>query len=90
MQEVTTSSPLYATALKGTSLYEELLPESCCFVFGNEAKGLTQEAIALCDGIITIPPFGASGAESLNVAVATAVVCSETRRQGLIQNESRG
>ncbi len=49
-------------------------------VLGNEALGVTQEVLRLCDGIVDIPVFGYKN--SLNVATAAAVVLYEILRQG--------
>lgn len=41
-------------------------------IFGNEVKGVAQEAIDLCDGAIEIPQLGTK--HSLNIAVSCGVV----------------
>lgn len=41
-------------------------------VFGNEVYGVSQEAIALCDGTIEIPQLGTK--HSLNISVSTGIV----------------
>ncbi len=41
-------------------------------VFGNEVKGVTQEAIHLCDGVIEIPQLGTK--HSLNISVSAGIV----------------
>ena len=46
---------------------------------GSEGQGLSRELIELCDGEVIIPM--APGSESLNVAVAAAITCSEFRRR---------
>ena len=58
-------------------------------LMGNEAAGIRPEVAAEVDSRLLIPSFGRSaretgagtGAESLNVAVATAVTLSEFRRR---------
>ncbi len=47
-------------------------------LFGNEAHGLDAESLAICDRKVTIPMF--RGTDSLNVAVACAVVLHHFRR----------
>ncbi|MFZ1730650.1 MAG: RNA methyltransferase [Bacteroidota bacterium] len=47
-------------------------------VVGNEVAGVSDEALAMCDLAIEIPMFGAK--QSLNVAVATGVICFEAVR----------
>ncbi|MBQ0907187.1 RNA methyltransferase [Flavobacterium sp. F-328] len=41
-------------------------------VFGNEVHGVSQEAVALCDGSIEIPQLGTK--HSLNIAVSAGIV----------------
>lgn len=47
-------------------------------VVGNEVAGVSDEALALCDLAIEIPMFGTK--QSLNVAVATGIICFESVR----------
>lgn len=64
----------------GEDLYEAELPERIAVVLGNEAKGLPAELADRLDRTVRIPMLGP--AESLNVAVASAIVCFElVRRQ---------
>jgi len=72
---------VFGTFLDGTALYREVLPAEGLVVMGNEASGVREAVAAEVDGRLLIPRFGASGAESLNVAAATAVVLSEFRRR---------
>jgi len=50
---------------------------------GNEGRGISDACAALVSQRLFIPPYPADrrGSESLNVAVATAVICSEFRRR---------
>jgi tRNA G18 (ribose-2'-O)-methylase SpoU len=41
-------------------------------VFGNEVFGVSQEAVAICDGVIEIPQLGTK--HSLNISVSTGIV----------------
>jgi len=41
-------------------------------VFGNEVKGVTQQAIEKCDGVIEIPQLGTK--HSLNISVSAGIV----------------
>jgi len=41
-------------------------------VFGNEVKGVNQEAVALCNGVIEIPQLGTK--HSLNISVSAGIV----------------
>ncbi|GLU48128.1 TrmH family RNA methyltransferase [Nocardiopsis ansamitocini] len=49
------------------------------WVFGNEAWGLPEETVALTDGAVSVPIYGA--AESLNLATAAAVCLYATARE---------
>jgi TrmH family RNA methyltransferase len=75
--------PVYGTFLDGAHLYGTALPEKAVIVMGNESKGISREVALLVDKRIYIPPYpaGTPSSESLNVAMATAIVCSEFRRQ---------
>lgn len=42
------------------------------FVFGNEVKGVAQDVVNACDGIIEIPQFGTK--HSLNISVSVGMV----------------
>ena len=72
---------VYGTFLDGNDLYREALQPEGLVVMGNEAAGIRPEAAAEVDARLWIPSFGRSGAESLNVAAATAVTLSEFRRR---------
>jgi tRNA (guanosine-2'-O-)-methyltransferase len=74
---------IYATRLDDTSqsLYDLDLTKKVAFVFGNEHRGVSDEASAGADASIRIPQFGMI--QSLNVSVACAVVLFEALRQRL-------
>lgn len=62
-----------------TNLYDVSLPEKVAFLYGNEGAGLSEEQVALCDGVIEIKQYGA--VRSLNVATAAAILNFEYCRQ---------
>ena len=77
----TCALPLYAMDLDGENLYTTEFPEDCVLILGNEANGISPEVRALTDSIITIPRFGKlQQTESLNVAMAGAIVVSQVRK----------
>ena len=77
----TCALPLYAMDLDGENLYTTEFPEDCVLILGNEANGISPEVRVLADGIITIPRFGKlQQTESLNVAMAGAIVVSQVRK----------
>jgi 23S rRNA (guanosine2251-2'-O)-methyltransferase len=49
-------------------------------VLGNEALGVSEAALKLCDAVIEIPVFGYKN--SINVATASAIVLYDVLRQG--------
>lgn len=74
-----TGIPVWGTHLKGAVDYRSVdWPETCCLMMGNEQSGLPESHVAACDGIVKIPMAG--HADSLNLAVATAVTLYEIRR----------
>ena len=77
------NSHIYGTFLKGENIYTEPLVSEGFIVMGNEGKGIRPEIEKLITHRLYIPSFATSNttSESLNVAVATAVVCSEFRRR---------
>jgi len=75
--------PVFGATLDGQNIYREKLPSKAILVMGNEGKGIQEEIENKLDKKIKIPEFstGGNAAESLNVSVATAVICSEFKRQ---------
>ena len=75
--------PVYGTFLSGKILYEEKLNSTGLIVVGNEGNGIRPEVEQRISHRLYIPNFpqGTESTESLNVAVATAIVCGEFRRQ---------
>ena len=79
--------PIYGTLLDGNNIYEQELDQHGIIVMGNEGKGLSQAIRNLVTQKLYIPnyPIGTQTTESLNVAIATSIVCSEFRRRANIQ-----
>ena len=76
-------TPVYGTLLEGENIYSQELTGNGLIVMGNEGKGISPEIRQLISRGIRIPnyPPGRETADSLNVAVATAIVCAEFRRK---------
>src|SRR5690606_16586155 len=74
--------PVYGALLNGQSIYQTEWEAEGLIVMGNEGNGISTAILALIDQAVTIPRIGQ--AESLNVAVATTVFCSEIARQQLL------
>ena len=75
--------PVYGTFLTGKILYEEKLNSTGLIVMGNEGNGIRSEVEQWITNRLYIPNFprGSESTDSLNVAMATAIVCGEFRRQ---------
>ncbi|MDR1370740.1 MAG: RNA methyltransferase [Dysgonamonadaceae bacterium] len=75
--------PIYGTFLEGENLYNKKLSSTGFIVMGNEGNGIGSETESFISQKIHIPNFprDRETSESLNVAVATAIVCAEFRRQ---------
>ena len=75
--------PRYGTFLDGRNLYGEQLENRGVVVMGNEGSGISDEVARQLTHRLLIPlyPHGSSTAESLNVSIATAIICAEFRRR---------
>lgn len=78
----TAGIPVYGTFLDGDNLYEKNLQREGLIVMGSEHDGIRPDLAAEISERLFIPPYpaGAETSESLNVAVATAILCAEFRR----------
>lgn len=76
-------TPVYGTLLDGRDLYAEELTPHGLIVMGNEGNGISAAIRQRVNRRLLIPnyPPGRDTAESLNVAIATAIVCAEFRRR---------
>ncbi|MCC5937948.1 MAG: RNA methyltransferase [Lunatimonas sp.] len=75
-----TDVPTYGAFLDGENIHSLNLSMEGILVMGNESHGISPNVAQCIHHRITIPSFGA--AESLNVAIATAVICDNFRRFG--------
>ena len=75
--------PVFGTFLDGKDIYAEELPAEGIIVMGNEGNGISTEVARLVSRRLYVPNFpkGSLTTESLNVAVATGIVCAEFRRR---------
>lgn len=74
--------PVYGTLLDGDNIYQQTLENHGLIVMGNEGKGISPALAKKVNHKLLIPNFpeGRATADSLNVAIATAITCSEFRR----------
>lgn len=77
--------PVYGTLLDGSNIYEQHLTTNGLIVMGNEGNGISPEVRKMVNHKLLIPNFHvqSTSADSLNVAIATAITCSEFRRREL-------
>lgn len=77
--------PVYGTFLDGDSIYGQKLSGYGLIVMGNEGNGISRVLSEKISNRLLIPnyPPERAATDSLNVAVATAIICSEFRRKQL-------
>lgn len=83
IKSLPSSIPVYGTFLDGDIIYDTALTGNGVIIMGNEGNGISAEIERIISHRLYIPnwPAGAPTSESLNVAVATSIVCSEFRRR---------
>lgn len=78
--------PVYGTLLDGKNIYQSKIEnqKSRIIIMGNEGKGISESVRKYITHPILIPSYPANTetSESLNVAIATAIVLAEFRRLG--------
>ena len=69
--------------LDGENIYDAELKPTGVIVMGNEGRGVSAECAASFSQSLLIPAYSVAGqgSESLNVAMATGIVCAEFRRR---------
>lgn len=83
LQKCQSELSIYGTFMNGENIYSKTLTQQGIIIMGNEGNGISAEIEKLVTERLLIPsyPLGNSTAESLNVSVATALVCAEFRRR---------
>ena len=77
--------PVYGTFTNGDSIYNTELSSNGAILLGNESKGISDELHPFITNRLNIPSYqkpDKSNVESLNIAAAAAIVCSEFRKKG--------
>lgn len=76
-------TPIYGTFLDGENIYDKELSSHGLIVMGNEGNGISAEVAKLVNERLYIPnyPPQRETSESLNVAMATGIICAEFRRR---------
>ena len=74
--------PVYGTFLDGDNIYTQELTPNGLIIMGNEGNGISEAVRSKVNHRLLIPDFHQGPtADSLNVAIATAITCSEFRRR---------
>lgn len=75
--------PIYGTSLDGQNIYNQSLSNKGLIIMGNEGNGISKPIMEKVTNKLLIPnyPHERETADSLNVAIATAIVCGEFRRR---------
>jgi len=75
--------PIYGSSLTGEIIYIEPLSKNGIIIMGNEGNGISKKIEQLLTKRLYIPnfPIDRKCSDSLNVATATAIICSEFRRR---------
>ena len=83
LQSCAGKMPVYGTFMDGSNIYTNSLTQHGIIVMGNEGNGISTETAKHVTHRLLIPnyPMGEATSESLNVGVATALVCAEFRRR---------
>jgi TrmH family RNA methyltransferase len=83
LEDIKSELPIYGTFMNGENIYSKTLTQHGIIVMGNEGNGISTEIEKLVAERLFIPnfPMGQPTSESLNVGVATALVCGEFRRR---------
>lgn len=73
-----TNQKVYGAYLEGKNIHLEKFTDGGLVLIGNESHGISPQYEKFVTDKITIPRFGQ--AESLNAAIATAIICDNLRR----------
>lgn len=68
--------PCFAAVLEGQDVFKANLPVNGMLIIGNEGAGVSKKIMDQATHLIRIPKGKNGGAESLNAAVATGILCS--------------
>jgi len=80
-----TDLPVIGTFLKGPCIYGRTSASRGLVVLGNEAHGISEKLEPFIRTRVTIPAYNEkSRPDSINVAMSAAIICSELRRNQLL------
>lgn len=83
VSQLSPQTPIYGTFLNGDNIYDLPLSSNGLIIMGNEGHGVSDQLAEMVNQRLFIPnyPTDKPTGESLNVAIATAIICSEFRRR---------
>lgn len=75
--------PVYGTSLDGSDIYSADINPTGLILLGNESKGLDPRFLPYIKANLKIPSYSTKTdySDSLNVAIAAAIICGEFRRR---------
>ena len=73
--------PCWVADMGGEDVFSLPVPQHGILVVGNEGQGLSAEVVNRATQVVSIAAPAGSGAESLNVGVATGILCAAMRRK---------
>ena len=84
IDKLPSETPIYGSLLDGKDIYQEEITNRGILIMGNEGNGISNELQTKLTHKLLLPtyPTDRNGSESLNVAIATALLCGEFRRRG--------
>lgn len=78
---------IYGTFLEGDNIYTSALKNKGLIIMGSESHGISEELDDFIHQKLHIPPYTSNKklqqSESLNISVATGIICSEFRKRYL-------
>jgi TrmH family RNA methyltransferase len=76
---------IYGTFLEGDNIYESEIKNKGLIIMGSESHGISDELSSYIHQKLFIPSYNtnkkSAQSESLNISVATGIICSEFRRR---------
>ena len=72
--------PIYGAVMDGKNIYTEKFSSKGVILIGNESRGISEGLLPLITNKISIPRFS-DKTDSLNAAIAAAIICSEFKRR---------
>ena len=83
LSQVSGNAPIYGTFLNGENIHQQELSNKGIIIMGNEGNGIRKDTEQYIDTRLFVPSYPPERptSESLNVAIATAIICEEFRRR---------